>query len=134
MPSASRSHGPCAANLGRCIKPPPRPDACLNIGKIMRRPPPNLPVDPPSEPVKVPLKPAALALLLLCAGAPQAYAQAAPAPAAAAAAESFVTRHTGTFNGQKVKYVAVSTTMSPVTHQMGRMNQLVISKKAPASA
>jgi len=54
----------------------------------------------------VPLKPAALALVLLCAGAPQAYAQGAPAAAAAPASESFVTRHTGTFNGQKVKYVA----------------------------
>ena len=52
------------------------------------------------------LKPAALAFALLCTAAPQAYAQAAPAPAEAPAAQSFVTRHVGTFNGQKVKYVA----------------------------
>ena len=51
------------------------------------------------------LKPAALAFSLLCPAAPQAYAQAAPA-AEAPAAQSFVTRHVGTFNGQKVKYVA----------------------------
>lgn len=52
------------------------------------------------------LKPAAIALALLCTAAPQAYAQAAPQPAAEATAQSFVTRHAGTFNGQKVKYVA----------------------------
>ena len=51
------------------------------------------------------LKPAALAFALLCTAAPQAYAQAVPAPAEAPA-QSFVTRHVGTFNGQKVKYVA----------------------------
>ena len=51
------------------------------------------------------LKPAALAFALLCTAAPQAYAQSVPAPAEAPA-QSFVTRHVGTFNGQKVKYVA----------------------------
>jgi carboxypeptidase C (cathepsin A) len=69
----------------------------------MRSPLLNLPVETDWRPTSV--KPAALALVLLCAAAPQAFAQA-PAAATAPAAESFVTRHTGTFNGQKVKYVA----------------------------
>lgn len=47
-----------------------------------------------------------LALALLTAGAPQAYAQTAQAPAEVAAPRAFVTRHSGTFNGQKLKYVA----------------------------
>lgn len=52
------------------------------------------------------MKATLLALALLTAGAPQAYAQAAPAAAEAPAPRAFVTRHSGTFNGQKVKYVA----------------------------
>lgn len=52
------------------------------------------------------LKPAALALVLLYAGAPQAYAQAPAAVPAASPTKAFVTRHTGTFNGEKIKYVA----------------------------
>ena len=52
------------------------------------------------------MKATLLALALLTAGAPQAYAQAAQAPAEAPALRAFVTRHSGTFNGQKVKYVA----------------------------
>ena len=52
------------------------------------------------------MKATLLALALLTAGAPQAYAQTALASAEAAAPRAFVTRHSGTFNGQKVKYVA----------------------------
>ena len=52
------------------------------------------------------MKATLLALALLTAAAPQAYAQTAPASAEAAAPHGFVTRHSGTFNGQKVKYVA----------------------------
>lgn len=52
------------------------------------------------------MKATLLALALLTAGAPQAYAQAAPASAEVAAPRAFVTRHSGTFNGQKVTYVA----------------------------
>lgn len=51
------------------------------------------------------LKPTLFALALLASAAPQAYAQMAPA-AEASAPRQFVSRHTGTFNGVKVKYVA----------------------------
>lgn len=47
-----------------------------------------------------------LALALLTAGAPQAYAQTTPVAVEVAAPRAFVTRHAGTFNGQKVNYVA----------------------------
>lgn len=52
------------------------------------------------------MKATLLALALLTTGAPNAYAQAAPTAVEAAAPRAFVTRHSGTFNGQKVKYVA----------------------------
>ncbi len=52
------------------------------------------------------MKATLLALALLTASAPQAYAQTARASAEVAAPRAFVTRHSGTFNGQKVKYVA----------------------------
>lgn len=65
----------------------------------------NLTIDRQLETLRVRLKPVALAFALLCSGASQAYAQTAPA-AAEAPAQAFVTRHSGVFNGQKLRYTA----------------------------
>ena len=52
------------------------------------------------------MKATLMALALLTAGSPQAYAQAMPATAAVAPSGASATRHSGTFNGQKLNYVA----------------------------
>lgn len=92
--------------LTTCINPASVSGRSWQNEKIIRKPGPNVDIkDPRTGARPLRLKPVLLALALLAGGSVQAYAQA-PAATEAQAPKSFVTHHSGTFNGQKLKYTA----------------------------